>query len=90
MWLPFLVRYFAGRIANEDQEACERLQTIADEVGAPPILGRQEERIAWFEAAYAQAMAAAPPAPRPRPDAVVRNANRVALIADQANGPAAS
>jgi phenylpropionate dioxygenase-like ring-hydroxylating dioxygenase large terminal subunit len=83
LWLPLAVRYFGGRVAGEDQEACERLQSIADQVDGPPILGRQEERIAWFEDAYAEAMAATPAPPASGPGAIVRNTDRVVLIDDQ-------
>lgn len=60
LWLPLAVRHFAGRIGAEDREACEKLQSVARQIRRNPILGLQEERIAWFEEAYAQAMASSP------------------------------
>jgi phenylpropionate dioxygenase-like ring-hydroxylating dioxygenase large terminal subunit len=60
LWLPLAVRYYAGKVASEDQQVCERLQTIASQAGGSPIIGLQEKRIAWFERAYDIAMGAVP------------------------------
>ncbi|MFO1080059.1 MAG: Rieske 2Fe-2S domain-containing protein [Reyranellaceae bacterium] len=47
-----LVRRGLERIANQDHEACERLQEVAAQAGGNPLLGAQEERLAWFQEAY--------------------------------------
>jgi phenylpropionate dioxygenase-like ring-hydroxylating dioxygenase large terminal subunit len=55
-----VVRYYTGKINAQDTGVCEKLQTIAPQLTAAPILGRLEERIGWFEEAYEQAMNARP------------------------------
>jgi len=52
----WFVRYYANRIFAEDNLVCERQQSIAHQIDEAPILGALEERMAWFEATYAQAM----------------------------------
>jgi phenylpropionate dioxygenase-like ring-hydroxylating dioxygenase large terminal subunit len=52
-----IVRYHIRKIGREDHEACARLQSVAHQIGGWPILGAQETRIAWFEEAYAEALA---------------------------------
>ena len=42
---------------GEDHAVCERLQGTAPWMRGSPRLGLQEERIAWFEEAYAEAVA---------------------------------
>ena len=54
------VRYFANRVLSEDNEVCERLQTIAHQIDDRPILGALEERVAWFEETYAKAVSSRP------------------------------
>jgi phenylpropionate dioxygenase-like ring-hydroxylating dioxygenase large terminal subunit len=61
--LPLGVRFYGGRVADEDKAVAERLQSTAHQVDGSPILGLQEERIAWFEEAYAEALAATPVQP---------------------------
>jgi len=62
-WLrDLIVRYYSAKIQAQDTAMCETLQTIARQNGPAPVLGQLEERIGWFEEAYAQAMAAAIPA----------------------------
>jgi phenylpropionate dioxygenase-like ring-hydroxylating dioxygenase large terminal subunit len=56
--LPLGMRFQWPKVLNEDHAVCERLQTVAAQADGLPILGKQEERIAWFEEAYADAMAA--------------------------------
>ncbi|MGH7880047.1 MAG: RHO alpha subunit C-terminal catalytic domain-containing protein, partial [Candidatus Binataceae bacterium] len=63
--LPIGVRYFGGRVADEDKDVCEKLQSIAHQVDGSPILGLEEERIAWFEDAYAETMRPAPAVAQP-------------------------
>jgi hypothetical protein len=54
-----IVGYYIRKIGDEDHRACERLQTVAHQVRGRALLGAQEQRIAWFEEAYAQAVSAA-------------------------------
>src|SRR5262249_44587883 len=56
-WLPFVVPYYIRKITAEDNKVCEQLQQIASQVHGFPILSRYEEPIAWFEEAYAAAIA---------------------------------
>jgi len=52
-----IVRRSVNRILSEDNEVCERQQSIASQMrGSVPILGALEERLAWFEEAYARTM----------------------------------
>jgi phenylpropionate dioxygenase-like ring-hydroxylating dioxygenase large terminal subunit len=83
LWLPLFVRHYIRKIAGEDHSICEQIQTIASQIDGWPILGLQEERLVWFEQAYAQAMAAAPTPPAAQAAAIVRNAEQVALIGDK-------
>ena len=83
-WLPYAVGYMARRIATEDGNACEQLQKVAHRIEGLPILGLEEERIAWFEDNYAKVMAAPALPPRQPAAAIVRNADKVAVITDQA------
>jgi phenylpropionate dioxygenase-like ring-hydroxylating dioxygenase large terminal subunit len=57
-----IVRYFIEKIGSEDHRACEKLQTVAHQIDAWPILGAQETRIEWHAEAYAQAVGAGPEA----------------------------
>jgi hypothetical protein len=58
LYMPLVMRYLSGKVNAEDQAVCEHLQSIAHQIDGLPILGLQEERIAWFEEAYADAIAA--------------------------------
>jgi phenylpropionate dioxygenase-like ring-hydroxylating dioxygenase large terminal subunit len=49
------VRYSVNRLLKEDNDVCEKHQSIAQQIQGAPLLGALEERIAWFEEAYAQA-----------------------------------
>jgi len=53
-WRKLMVRYFVGRIRREDHAVCARVQAIANQIDAPPMLGALEERIGWFEESYAK------------------------------------
>jgi phenylpropionate dioxygenase-like ring-hydroxylating dioxygenase large terminal subunit len=57
-----VVAYYTEKINAQDTDVCEKLQTIARQNGAAPILGRLEERIGWFEEAYEEAMKVPAPA----------------------------
>jgi Ring hydroxylating alpha subunit (catalytic domain) len=57
-WLPLILPLYMRRITNEDNAVCERMQPQARHMRGRPILGRHEERIAWFEETYAQALGA--------------------------------
>jgi hypothetical protein len=50
-----------AKINAQDTGVSEKMQTIARQNGAAPVLGRLKERIGWFEEAYEEAMKA--PAP---------------------------
>lgn len=52
-------RFFARRVQNEDNIACEYLQAQAAPDDQPPRLALHEERIGWFEEAYALATSGA-------------------------------
>jgi phenylpropionate dioxygenase-like ring-hydroxylating dioxygenase large terminal subunit len=51
-----MVAHYFRKIAREDHAVCERLQEIAHQFDAPPIIGALEERIVWFEESYRQLM----------------------------------
>ena len=55
-FVPLVFGYYARKIFREDRAACEQVQTVAHQVGKFPVLGRHEERIAWFEEAYRDVM----------------------------------
>jgi phenylpropionate dioxygenase-like ring-hydroxylating dioxygenase large terminal subunit len=69
-WLPLIVPFYMRKIVREDNAVCERVQSVARQINGFPILGRHEERIAWFEDAYAKALADAPAA---RPATEMKN-----------------
>ena len=52
--IPHVVKWVLG----EDNVICEGQQSIAQQLSAAPILGALEERIAWYEEAYAELMRA--------------------------------
>ena len=52
--LPPFLAYYTRKIAGEDHAVCEKIQSVAGQIDGDPILGREEERIAWFEDAYAR------------------------------------
>jgi len=54
----FLMPYFVKMVLDEDNAVCERQQSIAHQLSPAPILGALEERLAWYEEAYAEAMRA--------------------------------
>jgi hypothetical protein len=56
MWMPLVHRY-TRRVFREDNEVCERLQQVVQNVRAAPRLGALEERIEWFEASYRRLIA---------------------------------
>ncbi|WP_188612341.1 aromatic ring-hydroxylating oxygenase subunit alpha [Chelatococcus reniformis] len=54
--LPIILRsaqLMTRKIFKEDNAVCEHMQAIVHQLDRPPILGRQEERIGWFEENYA-------------------------------------
>ena len=53
-----LMVYFVAWVLNEDNVVCEELQANAQQLSAKPILGALEERLLWFEEAYAELMQA--------------------------------
>jgi phenylpropionate dioxygenase-like ring-hydroxylating dioxygenase large terminal subunit len=48
--------YFVGMVLGEDDAVSVRLQSNAPQLSNAPILGALEERLAWFEQAYAELM----------------------------------
>jgi phenylpropionate dioxygenase-like ring-hydroxylating dioxygenase large terminal subunit len=52
-----LMRFGTDIVVGEDNAICARLQSLADQPRGLPILGAEEERIAWFDEAYARVMA---------------------------------
>jgi phenylpropionate dioxygenase-like ring-hydroxylating dioxygenase large terminal subunit len=57
LWLPLFMHIYLRKVAGEDSAVCEKLQTVAHQIDGWPTLSKQEERIGWFEDAYAEAMA---------------------------------
>ena len=51
-FVPFVLPFYIRKIFNEDNRVCEQIQTVVRQINGPPILGRHEERIAWFEETY--------------------------------------
>jgi phenylpropionate dioxygenase-like ring-hydroxylating dioxygenase large terminal subunit len=47
-----IVAHYVRLIAREDHDVCERIQKIAHQIDAAPMIGALEERIAWFEESY--------------------------------------
>lgn len=64
---PFVVPLYIRKIFHEDNSVCEGIQSVAPQINAFPILGRHEERVAWFEEVYAEVVAGAPAA-QPEPE----------------------
>ncbi|MFS6826497.1 RHO alpha subunit C-terminal catalytic domain-containing protein [Cyanobium sp. ATX-6F1] len=57
LWLPFFVGIYLRRITNEDHVICEAMQMTAGSMIEEPLLGLEEQRIAWFREAYWDALA---------------------------------
>jgi hypothetical protein len=51
--------YFVSWVLHQDEIFSEQLQETAAQLSPAPMLGALEERLAWFEEAYAEAMGAA-------------------------------
>lgn len=45
---PIYLHYY-NRVVREDATVCEHIQEMAHQIDKAPLLGAQEERIAWFE-----------------------------------------
>ena len=52
----WVMRYVVAWVLHEDNVVCEKLQSIAHQLSPAPILGALEERLLWFEEAYAELM----------------------------------
>jgi phenylpropionate dioxygenase-like ring-hydroxylating dioxygenase large terminal subunit len=52
-----IVRRYVEMVLREDNRVCERIQAVAHQVGRPPLLGKLEERVGWFEESYRRLMA---------------------------------
>ncbi len=57
LWLTFFVGIYLKRITNEDHVICEAMHTTAGSIMEAPLLGLEEQRIAWFREAYWEALA---------------------------------
>ncbi len=55
---PYFVRYAVRWVLNEDNAVCEKLQSNARQLSPAQLLGALEERLQWFEEAYAELMLA--------------------------------
>jgi phenylpropionate dioxygenase-like ring-hydroxylating dioxygenase large terminal subunit len=58
LFRKYAMGYFVAWVLGQDNVICEELQSIAQQLNPAPILGALEERIAWFEDAYAELMQA--------------------------------
>jgi phenylpropionate dioxygenase-like ring-hydroxylating dioxygenase large terminal subunit len=56
-FVPYVMPFYVRKIFREDNGICEQIQTVAHQIRSFPILGRHEERVAWFEEVYAEVMA---------------------------------
>ena len=52
----FTMPYFVGMVLKEDDVYSKGLQSVARQLSPAPMLGALEERLAWFEEAYAELM----------------------------------
>ena len=41
---------------DEDNVACEKMQTTAGQIDGPPLYGASEQRVGWFDEVYADAV----------------------------------
>jgi phenylpropionate dioxygenase-like ring-hydroxylating dioxygenase large terminal subunit len=53
-----IIKRYVAMVVREDNLVCEGIQKVAHQIGRPPLLGRLEERIGWFEDSYRKLMAA--------------------------------
>jgi hypothetical protein len=51
-----MVHYYAKRVLAEDNRTCAHQQSVIAQRKRPPMLDALEERIRWFEEAYANAV----------------------------------
>jgi phenylpropionate dioxygenase-like ring-hydroxylating dioxygenase large terminal subunit len=58
LFRKFAMSYVVGRVLAQDNVICEGQQSIAQQLSPAPILGALEERLAWYEEAYAECMQA--------------------------------
>jgi phenylpropionate dioxygenase-like ring-hydroxylating dioxygenase large terminal subunit len=58
-----MLRWHLLQVLREDRAICEELQRHARQIAPDPIHGASEIRVAWFNAAYAEAMRPAEPPP---------------------------
>jgi phenylpropionate dioxygenase-like ring-hydroxylating dioxygenase large terminal subunit len=71
-FVPYVVPFYIRKIFHEDNSICEGIQSVARQIHAFPILGRHEERVAWFEDVYAQVFAEAPASKQGSRPALIR------------------
>lgn len=65
LFRKFAMSYVVARVLGQDNVICEGQQSIAQQLSAAPILGALEQRLAWYEEAYTEAMASAIARPTP-------------------------
>jgi len=58
LFRKFAMSYAVRMVLDQDNVICEGQQSIAQQLSPAPILGALEERLAWYEEAYAEAMRA--------------------------------
>lgn len=58
LFRKYAMSYFVAWVLGQDNVVCEKLQSIAQQLSPAPMLGALEERLAWFEEAYAELMQA--------------------------------
>jgi len=52
----WLVHRYARQVLDQDSGICEQLQAVGRRIDPRPVLGGLEERVGWFEEAYAAAV----------------------------------
>jgi phenylpropionate dioxygenase-like ring-hydroxylating dioxygenase large terminal subunit len=55
-FVRYVLPFYIQKIGNEDNRVCEQIQSVAHQIKKFPILGRHEERIAWFEEVFSTVM----------------------------------
>jgi phenylpropionate dioxygenase-like ring-hydroxylating dioxygenase large terminal subunit len=58
-FINVIYRFTVRKITKEDIQICERIQKVSHQIQGDSLFSAQEERVAWFEEAYAQYVTAA-------------------------------
>ena len=56
LFRKFAMPYVVDRVLGQDNAVCEAQQSIARQLSPAPLLGALEERLVWYEEAYAELM----------------------------------